>query len=128
MDRKKLNILLIEEDPGDALLLKQCLSELRDFAFTLFRARELSEGFALMERERIDLTLVCLNLPDSLGIATVRSVVTRAGQMPVIAFIDVEDELIAAEVKRAGAKFCMIKARLSLDILEQAIVEAVRSN
>ena len=63
-------ILLIEDNPGDARLVQEELSDVMDFFFDLTIAGMLSTGIEHIESNKTDLILLDLTLPDSTGIDT----------------------------------------------------------
>ena len=68
--RIRHNILLIEDNPGDARLLQEYLSEPSFVDFTLTHAASLKEGLDRLAAGGIDLVLLDLTLPNCSGRST----------------------------------------------------------
>ena len=66
-----VRVLLVEDDPGDALLVEELLSE-TDLDVELDRAISVAE--ALPRLDRADCVLLDLNLPDSFGLDGLRTI------------------------------------------------------
>ena len=69
-DNKELNVLLIEDNPGDARLIEELLASAAGNTFILERAERLTSGLARLAKGGTDLVLLDLSLPDSRGIET----------------------------------------------------------
>jgi len=85
MDIKQdiITILLLEDNKGDILLLKEMLSESTQQKFRVVCAERLNVGIKLLERENIDVILLDLGLPDGDGIDVLRRI-REWSQVPVI--------------------------------------------
>ena len=62
---KPIDLLLIEDNPGDLLLTKRMLEKAQYTTFHIIYANNLSAGIACAMRNKIDVILSDLNLPDS---------------------------------------------------------------
>ena len=67
-----IRILLVEDNPGDARLMREHLREVESFAAELVHADRLETARSHLEGGAIDLVLLDLSLPDAHGIDTVR--------------------------------------------------------
>ncbi len=63
--KKQLEILLVEDDPGDALLMQAYLEEKAGKPFRLIRVDRLAPALDLIASEAFDAVLLDLGLPDS---------------------------------------------------------------
>ena len=70
MEEEHIKVLLIEDNPGDARLIQEMLTEVRDSPFDLEYAERLSAGLEHLGSGRIDLVLLDLSLPDARGLDT----------------------------------------------------------
>jgi len=75
---KWIRVLLIEDNPGDARLVKEMLSETQVAEFDLIWVDRLATGLQRLTEERVDVVLLDLSLPDSQGFQTFSSVHERA--------------------------------------------------
>lgn len=104
-DHGKIKILLIEDDDGDADLLQELLSEIKDTSFQIERAGTLQAGLDRLAREEsaVDLVLLDLFLPDGQGLDTFTKFQSGAPQAPVVILSGLNDESLAIETVRQGS-------------------------
>ncbi len=126
MEDKHLKVLLIEDNPGDANLIRQMLTEERLTSFDLEWAEELSTGLKHLARRDIDALLLDLSLPDSQGLDTFTRVQTQAPELPIIVLSGLEDETLAVEAVRKGAQDYLVKGQVDSHLLSRAIKYAVQ--
>jgi len=79
MPTEHVRILLIEDDPADARLIRELLSESKEMTFEVEGAETLAEGIARLPALRPDVVMLDLGLPDSVGLDTVRRLYAQAG-------------------------------------------------
>jgi diguanylate cyclase (GGDEF)-like protein len=121
MENKPVNILLIEDNPGDARLIKEFVSEIKDSIFTLNHADCISAGLELLAKEKFDVVLLDLFLPDRHGFATFESVHSAAPEIPVIVLTGYNDEALAIKTIHNGAQDYLIKDGLTAGLIHSAI-------
>ena len=73
MIKRSVRILLIEDNPGDALLVREALNDMEPRGFELAHAGQLADGAALLDGGDFDAILLDLSLPDSQGLNTLRT-------------------------------------------------------
>ncbi|MCB9419388.1 MAG: hybrid sensor histidine kinase/response regulator [Ardenticatenaceae bacterium] len=125
-----LKILLIEDNPGDAFLIREMLAaqngrSLATAFFGLVVARQLSEGLEAIQDIAFDAILLDLNLPDSMQFDTFTAVHTHAPNIPIIILTGFNDEQLAREAVIRGAQDYIPKDNLDPQILSRAIRHAV---
>jgi len=122
MDSKVINLLLVEDDPGDSRLIQLALKELApDLEFTVKTAESLAEGLDCLQTESFNLVLLDLGLPDSQGIESVDRLCTSYPQIPVIVLTGYTDEPTGVEAIRKGASDYLIKGKTDRHLLYRAI-------
>ena len=67
--KQTTNILLMEDSPGDAQLVKIYMKDAA-FKYELFLADTFFEGSDIISKQEIDIVLLDLSLPDSSGFKT----------------------------------------------------------
>src|SRR5687767_14482146 len=99
MPIEHVRILLIEDDPADARLIRELLSESKEMSFEVEGAETLAEGVARLPALRPDVVMLDLGLPDSIGLETVRKLyVQAAGRLPVLIVLSiVADQELAVQ-------------------------------
>jgi len=124
MDDQITNVLLIEDNPGDADLVRLRLIEGRS-GVKVSCVNRLSDGLASLSRETPTLVLLDLNLPDSRGAETFRRVIEHAPNVPVVVLSGQDDEALAMKAVHHGVQDYLMKGSLSSQHLERAIRYAV---
>ena len=109
--RAKHNILLIEDNPGDARLLQEYLSEPSFVDFQLTHAATLKEGIERLAAGGIDLVLLDLTLPDCTGLETFKRAAAAAAETPIIVLSGQDDESLAMNTVHEGAQDYLVKGQ-----------------
>jgi len=107
--RGRVEVLVLEDNPGDARLLDAQLSAevLIDVHLTV--ATRLSEGMHLLASRDFDAVLLDLNLPDSRGLDTFQRLRNAVPEVPVIVYTGIHDDDIALRALRGGAQDYVVK-------------------
>lgn len=116
----RLRILLVEDDVRYAELVARILVDAAP-EFDLVHAPRLSTALACLVRQRIDMILTDLTLPDSGGPATVRYLVRAAPDVPLIVLSGVSDIDTALECIRDGAEEYVVKRAVDSEGLVRLI-------
>ena len=125
MDRQPTtNVLLIEDNPGDADLVRLRLVECKT-PVSVNCVTRLSAGLDSLSRETPSVVLLDLNLPDSRGAETFRRVMEHAPNVPVVVLSGQDDEVLAMKAVHQGVQDYLIKGDISSKHLEHAIRYAV---
>lgn len=119
-------VLLIDANREDERLFQEELALIRDQPFQLEVARTLSEGLARIKQAAnkeavIDVIVLDLNLPDSLGLTTFLRVQPKAGHHPIIALVGQADEDLGVEAVERGALDYLIKQQVVSNLLNKAL-------
>src|SRR5260221_4329976 len=100
-------VLLIEDNPGDARLIREMLAEEPVTPFRLHFAERLAAGLELLskggEAECPALVLLDLSLPDSFGLETFAKVYAHSPQIPIIVLTGNDDQTVALSAVERGA-------------------------
>jgi len=121
----QLSVLIVEDNPGDVLLIKEYLSEKEDVDYVITEADTLESANYLISRNDFDVILLDLTLPDSMGLETVRKVITTAPDTAVIVLTGLQDENIALQAVRYGAQDYLEKQLLAPAMLYKSIIYAI---
>jgi len=125
MNNRLITVLLIEDNPGDAGLIRAALSEAKGGEFALEWVERLSAGIERLESGGIDIVLLDLSLPDSRGLETLRKIQTAAPDIPVVVLTGLDDETIALNSVQAGAQDYLVKGDMAGNLLARAIRYAI---
>src|SRR5262249_30289261 len=121
MNRDTFRILLIEDNPGDARLIRERLREVDDITVTLSIAGSLQSGFETLAHEQFDVMLLDLSLPDSFGVETIRKVRDTVPNIPVIVLTGFDDKTLGLQAVQLGAQDYLIKDETTPRLLTRTI-------
>jgi two-component system, cell cycle response regulator len=125
MTSHRLNILLVEDDPGDAGLVRLALGSTRQ-PCRVSLATRLSEALAAKrDGEDFDAILLDLSLPDSFGFPTVAAVRAHYPACPIVVLTGLDDPTLEDETVRSGAQDYIIKGSFNDEGLMRAIRHAI---
>lgn len=126
MTKPMITLLLIEDNPVDALLIKEIIDQVnaRNTVWKLIQVDRLDRGLEVL-REHVDAILLDLNLPDSRGYDTFAAVQKAAPAIPIIMFTAMDDEAMAVQAVSAGAQDYLIKGQVHHLILARSIHYAI---
>jgi len=120
-----IRVLLIEDNPGDARLVKEMLVGAGPPKFHVKHAEQINEGLALLNQEVFEVVLLDLSLPDGQGIETVDQVCTVAPHLPVIVLTGFDDEILAIRIVQGGVQDYLVKGRMDDNMLVRTIRYAI---
>jgi len=109
---EKVEILLFEDNPGDASLIEEMLEKFSDFPYKLKNVGTLNEGLSLLKERSFDLILTDLSLEDSDGIDTFLDIHARNSRIPIIIFTASKDEKIGIDAVKKGAQDHLVKGQV----------------
>ena len=118
------HVLVIEDNPGDADLLRLRLVEGKS-AVDVTCVNRLSEGLAKLKLKSPNLILLDLNLPDSQGAETFRKILEQAPDVPVVILSGHDDEALAIKALHQGVQDYLVKGAISSASLDRAMRYAV---
>src|ERR1700730_13840071 len=114
MSRKPLKtVLLIEDNSGDARLLREILSEEDLHSPALTHVACMREAEKHLGEHEVDIILLDLGLPDAQGMAAVRRAHAAAPRVPLVVLTGLDDESLAAQALQEGAQDYLIKGQIA---------------
>lgn len=119
-----LPVLLVEDNPGDALLIREMLAEGGDERFRLTHAPRLQDGLYRSVGAEWSAVLLDLSLPDSAGLETLRRFRERCAA-PVVVLTSTDDGQLALEALRHGAQDFLVKGQVDAKHLAHALHFAI---
>jgi CheY-like chemotaxis protein len=146
----KLKVLLIEDNPGDARLIREMLGETGGDRFDIKCADSLSTGLkylaegsgepdetsadlnsyqsSMVNRQSkipFDVILLDLSLPDSQGLDTVIKMHDEEPRLAIIVLTGTDDESLGFRAVQQGAQDYLVKGQINSQLLGRAIRYAV---
>lgn len=112
MEEKPVNVLVVEDSPTDALLLREALTDERSMQFQTAHAETLEEALHRLQEQPFDLILLDLGLPDSQGLETFARMHNHVPQIPIIVLTGLDDDTLAIQAVKEGAQDFLTKGRV----------------
>ncbi|MET0386845.1 MAG: diguanylate cyclase [Polyangiales bacterium] len=113
-------LLLVEDNPGDALLVLQCLSKID--GLTVLQAGRVAEALRILHDHPVDLIVTDLSLPDACGVDSVLRLRASAPGATIVVCTQLEDEWLAEQLMQVGAQDFLPKQSLG----EAALLRTLR--
>ncbi len=118
----ELNVLLVEDNPGDARLIRELLRESGLPPDQVTVAASMEDAFRLVSAGGKDVVLLDLSLPGFSGLETFRAMHKHAPEIPILILTGTNDVELALRAVREGAQDYLVKG----DIPGAVIVRAMR--
>lgn len=125
MPQTAFRVLLIEDNPGDAELVKEALQDVPGAAFQVHHAEALLPGLDRLAREDIDLVLLDVSLPDSHGLDGLTAVRILAPSVPVVLLTGWDSESLSLRAVQSGAQDYLVKGTLQGPALARTLQQAI---
>lgn len=117
----KINILLVEDNPGDARLIDIFMKEAFGGSYTLSVSEDLHSGLEQIKQHHFNIIIADLSLPDSDGLDTFKKIHEHAPDIPTIVLTGLEDESVGINAMKFGAQDFLIKGKLKSKGLKRSI-------
>lgn len=124
LDRLKTSILLVEDSPADARLVKEMLVD-EGASFELVVAGSIEAAMKRLGQDSFDIVLMDLVLPDGQGINAFKALHEKASGVPFVVFTGLSDEALAIKAVQEGAQDYLVKGRVSGALLVRSIRYAI---
>lgn len=121
-----LEVLLVEDNPGDARLIREMLIEAGDPVCHIALADKLSAAEEALRSKQFDLILLDLSLPDSRGLDTFTRAQSLAPGIPIVVLSGLDDQTVAVKSVQAGAQDYLVKGQVDGHLLARASCSATR--
>lgn len=120
-----MNVLLVEDNLGDARLLRETLVDASAADFTLTHVLTLAEAQKCLTNQVFELILSDLSLPDSQGLQTFQHLHEFSPEVPIIVLTGTNDEAQAVKAVKTGAQDYLVKGQVDGPLLVRAMRYAV---
>lgn len=118
-------ILLVEDDPGDALLVEELVADGAP-GVRLEHVRSLAEAGAWLAAGLPDCVLLDLNLPDSHGLDALAQLREYTDQVAVVVMTGLDEEQTGLAAMAAGAQDYLVKGRVEPEWFGRAVRYAIQ--
>ncbi|HBQ61248.1 MAG TPA: hypothetical protein DD671_16935, partial [Balneolaceae bacterium] len=126
--QRDLNLLVIEDNPGDFVLINEYLAEMTD-AVNIHHTKTFAETkTVLQQNSHFDAVLLDLTLPDLSGENLVEQVVQLTGQIPIIVLTGYENQEFGLKTMSMGVADYLLKDEITPFILGKVISYSIERN
>lgn len=113
----RIVILLVEDDPGDVELVREMLDACGGLSYELNISDRCSRALEILDKQKTDIILLDLGLPDSEGLETLIKVRSFSHQIPIVVLTGLEDEALGIEAVKEGAQDYLVKGNIEYYML-----------
>ncbi|MFD9093638.1 PP2C family protein-serine/threonine phosphatase [Streptomyces collinus] len=121
---ERYDVLLVEDDDGDALLVEELLLD-TDLPHSLKRCRTAAEARRTLEAGPVDCVLLDLHLPDASGVETVHAV-QGGTHAAIIVLTGLDEPRAGVDALAAGAQDYLVKGKVEPELMQRAVRYAVQ--
>src|SRR3954469_14963730 len=118
------HVLLIEDNPGDADLVRLRLVESKS-SIDISCVDRLADGLQAASAAKPSVILLDLNLPDSRGAETFRKILNKVPDIPIVVLTGQDDEELAVKAVHQGVQDYLVKGAFDSKQRSRALRYAV---
>jgi diguanylate cyclase (GGDEF)-like protein/PAS domain S-box-containing protein len=118
-------ILLVEDNAGDARLLREMVNDQGLHATALTHVESMSEAEKHLSQREVDIILLDLLLPDGHGLGALRRARAAAPSVPLVVLTGLDDASLAAQALVEGAQDYLIKGETETRSLVRVLHHAI---
>jgi signal transduction histidine kinase len=118
-------VLLVEDNPGDARLVRETLNEQGPHSTELIHVGCMSEAEKYLAEHAVDIIVLDPGLPDAQGLEAVRRAHAAAPGVTLVVLTNLDDELLATQAMQVGAQDYLVKGQIETRGLLRALRYAV---
>jgi signal transduction histidine kinase len=120
-----LSALLIEDNDDDVGLISEMLADAPGVRFELTCTDRVGKACAHLRKNKFDIILMDLGLPDSDGIESFRKIHAQVEATPIVVFTICDDETKGINAVREGAQDYLVKGKVDGELLVRSICYAI---
>jgi diguanylate cyclase (GGDEF)-like protein len=120
-----LRLVLVEDNPGDARLLRELLAEATGGLPALEHFERLDEALLRLVAPGVSCVLLDLKLPDARGLEALERVRKIAPDLPVVVVTGRTDQTLGVEAVHAGAQDYLVKGHLTAETVGRSVRFAI---
>ena len=123
--RNTVCVLVVEDNPVDALLVQEMLAEATSTRFEVACVDRLSAGLERLSQGGIDVVILDLGLPDSVGLETLDKMHAEAPGVAIVVQTGLDDEEVGIEAMQKGAQDYLVKGETDSALLVRTMRYAI---
>jgi two-component sensor histidine kinase len=120
-----IRALLVEDNPGDARLLRESVIEVAAPQLAWTHVERLAEALHQLDEASFDVMLLDLSLPDTQGFDTFARAHAHHPDLPVVVLTGLDDEAMAIRTVQEGAQDYLVKGRIDGAALVRSLRYAI---
>jgi PAS domain S-box-containing protein/putative nucleotidyltransferase with HDIG domain len=117
-----IKVLIVEDNEEHANLFGMYLERAHTHKFSVTKTGRLSSAIEALTKNRFDMILLDLTLPESQGLDTFYELNRHCNNTPIVVLSGMDDELIALQAVRGGAQDYLVKGHAD----QQLIIRSIR--
>ncbi len=121
----EINVLLVENNPGDARLVQKDLDNAAPGGFSLHHVERFEEAIRRLREKSYDVVLIDLSLADAQGMGTVARVSSEFPNTPIVVLSGQYDEKLAVQAVQVGAQDYLVKGQGDGNLLTRSLRYAI---
>jgi signal transduction histidine kinase len=125
MARSSIRVLLVEDNPDDADVLRELLADAGADEFHLVHVERLGDALEELGKSPFDLVLLDLSLPDCHGIETLTRALAHSPGVPIVVLTGMDDERLGMIAVHTGAQDYIVKTQVDVRWLARCMRYAV---
>ena len=125
MSDTHFKILLIEDNPDDARLVREMLGYAKGASFDVECVEQLSVGLERLDSDGFDVVLLDLGLRNAQEPDALARTCTQAPDVPIVVLTGIEDDSAGLEAVRTGAQDYIVKGWTDGNVLGRSIRYAI---
>jgi len=118
-------LLLVEDNLGDARLLREMLKEPNSLNTRLTELASMAAAETHLAKHAVDVILLDLGLPDAQGLEAIRRAHAAAPGVPLVVLTGLDDKSLAVQALQLGAQDYLIKGQIETRGLQRALRYAI---
>lgn len=124
MTSNEIKVLFVDDSSEDVYIIRELLKDITT-EFKFFHEPSLNSALELIQKEKFDCVLLDLNLPDSSGTDTLKSVLKQCPELPIVVLTILDDEDMAIQSLHDGAQDYLVKGKITGEIVSRSIRYAI---
>ncbi|MEJ0011682.1 MAG: EAL domain-containing protein [Bauldia sp.] len=118
-------VLLVEDNPGDAMLMREMFAEHGSHATEMTHVETMGDLETHLHGNAVDIILLDLGLPDAQGLDAVKRAHAAAPHVALVVLTGMDDETLALQALQQGAQDYLVKGQIDARGLLRALRYAI---